>query len=169
MIMYTPFSKDWLLAEGFEGFVTFQELLDKTASPPERAGVYMIYYNGPATPVFVAKGTGGFFKRENPDVDVSILSDNWVPGAEVLYVGKAGGKAARATLKSRLKQYLDFGCGKAVGHRGGKYIWQLENPYSLVVCWRIARPDEVPGLTEKQYIALFISVYRKMPFANRTQ
>lgn len=167
--MYTPFSKDWLQAEGFEGFVTFQDLLDKRASPPESAGVYMIYYNGPATPVFAATEDGGFLKKIYPDLDVSLLRENWVPDAAVLYIGKAGGKGAKATLNSRLMQYLDYGCGKSAGHRGGKYIWQLENPYALCVCWRVVRPDEMPGQVALNYIALFISVYRKMPFANRKQ
>jgi hypothetical protein len=86
-----------------------------------------------------------------------------VDGALVLNIGKAG--PGKATLRSRLKQYIRFGQGEAVGHRGGRYIWQLAHSDDLLVCWKVT-PDDVPRTVEKMLIEEFETVYGRPPFAN---
>ena len=61
---------------------------------------------------FLLVGSGGPFKGKNPNVDTAVLRQNWVPGAQVVYIGKAGDPGKAATLRSRLWQYLRFGAGQ---------------------------------------------------------
>jgi hypothetical protein len=82
-----------------------------------------------------------------------------------MYIGKAGGEASNATIKSRLKQYFGFGQGKNVGHWGGRLIWQLASSKSLIVCWKTL-PNDDPRLFETQLIRNFVSEFKNRPFAN---
>ncbi|MBA4055428.1 MAG: hypothetical protein C0490_12000, partial [Marivirga sp.] len=66
------------------------------------------------------------------------------------YIGKAGGANSSATL-----------------HYGGRYVWQLEKPRELVVCWK-PTPNEDPRTLEKQLISEFVTQFAKRPFANLT-
>ena len=125
----------------------------------------MVLYLDSMVPVFLAEGTGGYFKGRNPNVPVDVLECNWVQGTPVTYIGKAGGSTSNATLRSRVRQYLRFGQGNNVGHWGGRYIWQLENTDNLAVCWKFVT-DEEPREIESRLIQMFISDFGKRPFAN---
>lgn len=114
---------------------------------------------------FIEIGTGGAFKGRNPNVLIDVLRDNWVEKTPIIYIGKAGGEGSRATLRSRLKQYFRFGQGEAVGHWGGRYIWQLKNAQDIIVCWKEMSKEE-PRTFEKQLIATFVKQFGKRPFAN---
>jgi len=46
-----------------------------------------------------------------------------------MYVGKAAGQKG---LKGRLRQLIDFGFGKCIGHRGGRLLWHLEDSENFV-------------------------------------
>ena len=83
----------------------------------------------------------------------------------MIYIGKAGGSNSRATLHSRLKQYMRFGEGEPVGHWGGRLIWQLENHRELTVCYKTLANSE-PREEEKKLILEFESIHGKIPFAN---
>ena len=88
----------------------------------------------------------------------------WIENTAVLYIGKAG-PGRTATLKSRLQAYIQFGQGRPVGHRGGRYIWQLLHSCDLVVCWK-ATGSLSPRDVEKELIREFEVRYRELPFAN---
>lgn len=77
----------------------------------------------------------------------------------MIYIGKA------AVLRDRLRGYMRFGEGKPAPHWGGRYIWQLADAKSLLVCWK-ATPDEAPRLVERRLIQEFCAQYGKRPFAN---
>jgi hypothetical protein len=68
-------------------------------------------------PTVVGSSRAGWFKDKNPSVPVDEMRSAWVPGAEVLYIGKAG------DLRRRLHEYRCQGAGQRVGHWGGCYIW----------------------------------------------
>ena len=99
------------------------------------------------------------------DLFDSVLKNNLVEDTLVVYIGKAGGSNSRATLHSRLKQYMRFGEGKPVGHWGGRLIWQLENHRELTVCYKTLANSE-PREEEKKLILEFESIHGKIPFAN---
>lgn len=59
---------------------------------------------------------------------------------------------------------IRFGSGEAVGHWGGRYIWQLEDADQLLFCWKAYADAEQ---LEKALIAAFKKCHDgKRPFAN---
>ena len=156
---------DELKLLGFEGFLSIKELISNSSILPKERGVYCIINPAGFNNEFIEKGCGGNFKSKNPNVSISELNENWVKDAFVVYIGKAGGTNKKATLRSRLKQYLNFGQGKPVGHWGGRLIWQLKYSSALIVCWK-ALPNQEPREYEAELIRLFVTKFGKRPFAN---
>ena len=149
--------------DGFQGFVTINELRNNINIVPTYGGVYVVLRIKESKPVFLDKGTGGFFKKKDPNVSISKLEAKWIDDTHIVYIGKAKGSATRS-LKIRLKEYMRFGQGESVAHRGGRYIWQLEDADDLIVCWK--RIDSDAEQAEKQMILAFKEKYGKYPFAN---
>lgn len=150
---------------GFEGFTPICTLLKNENPIPKVKGVYIILYPFENKPKFKSIGSGGHFKGKNPNVATEILENNWIKDEPIIYIGKAGSISGSATLHSRLKQYLNFGKGKPVGHWGGRYIWQLDLPEDLVICWK-PTPDHDPSIIENYLIQKFKEGYNQRPFAN---
>lgn len=145
--------------EGFEGFIPVSILRDDTSVLPEGVGVYVVIRDSKTAPRFLEKGTGGLFKGKNPNVSIAELSDNYVADSQTVYIGKA------TSLRSRVRQLLRFGAGAAVGHWGGRYLWQLADSDDLLVAWK-PTPGCVPEIIESQMIRDFVSLHGKRPFAN---
>lgn len=150
---------------GFEGFVPVSDLMrSKCCEVPEVPGVYCVLRPNATPPRFLNQSSGGHFKGKDPTVTVHLLERKWVNSAVVLNIGKAGGKG-EATLKSRINQYMLFGQGKPVGHKGGRYIWQLHDSQDLILCWK-PTPGSMPRDVEKVLIREFEEAYQGLPFAN---
>lgn len=162
------FSRQGLETSGFTGFVRVADLKMPGGCNviPKQMGVYVVVCEIAEKPAFFEKSIGGYFKGNDPTLPVEELELNWVSTACVIYIGKAGGLASAATLRSRLKQYMDFGCGKPVGHRGGRMIWQLADCDELLVAWKPLSGEE-PVVVEQCMIDKFVSIYGAFPFANR--
>jgi len=158
-------SIDSIKKEGFEGFLTIGSLMNNNSPIPRDKGIYMILYTETKMPDFVETGTGGFYKGIDPNVPVELLIQNWVENTPVLYIGKAGKGIGNTSLHSRLRQYFNFGRGKNIGHRGGRFIWQIKNWNDLVVCWKTT-PNDDPRDIEAAMIRNFYNQYTKRPFAN---
>lgn len=150
---------------GFTGFIPVCKLMKDPTIIPESKGVYMVLYIPDTVPVFLTRGTGGFFKGKDPNVPQSTLHENWVEGAKVIYIGKASGTSRYSTLKARIKNYLRFGQGKNASHWGGRLIWQLKDSNNLLICWKVLI-DEDSRNVEKELILDFKNIYNKRPFAN---
>ena len=145
--------------EGFKGFVRVEELMSNPKLPEDEKGVYVVLYTHDTRPDFMQVGTGGFFKDEDPNVSIEELEANWIDGEQIIYIGKA------TSLRDRLSQYMKFGIGKKIGHKGGRYVWQIKDSANLLVCWK--RTDEEPRDVEKKMIAEFkLSHKGRRPFAN---
>jgi hypothetical protein len=156
-----------LKEHGFEGFETIGSMMDNSCkNVPCEQGIYFVL-NLDLTKDFLTESTGGWFKKRNPSVEQYILEQNWVDNTLILNMGKAGGSESSATLNSRLRQYMQFGRGKAVGHWGGRLIWQLSNSSDLTICWKIL-PNDEPRDIERAFIQDFYRVFGKRPFANLT-
>lgn len=160
-------SREILKTLGFEGFKSMGELMAGAKSLiPAQMGVYVVLRESDSEPHFLKEGTGGFFKRKNPNVSISKLQSNWVEGTSIVYIGKAGGTGSSSTLNKRLGQYLQFGQGGNVGHWGGRYIWQLQDSRDLIVCWKRLSSDE-PLEVERHMIEDFKAAHLgRRPFAN---
>jgi predicted RNase H-like HicB family nuclease len=163
MMQAVQFTHQGIGDAGFEGFVTFGELRgDAINDIPECGGVYVVLYEGEHRPNFLDASVGGWFKGKNPSVDKNLLVKKWVDGTNVVYIGKA---SSTVGLRKRLKQYRDFGDGRRVGHKGGRYIWQIEGCDDLIVAWKCATEVTAEQL-EAQLQNEFCDLYGQLPFAN---
>jgi hypothetical protein len=159
-----PFSRGSLASAGFTGWVRFADLEPALQDIPTAvAGIYIVLRERRAgPPAWVTPSPVGLTWRGDPSVSIEQLEANWVPGAKVVYIGKA--KSRR--LRSRLREFLRYGEGRGRRHAGGRLIWQLPDPWMLLVAWR-ALPAEANALVvEGELIAKFRTVYDKPPFAN---
>jgi hypothetical protein len=161
--MYQNLSK--IEEQGFIGFKTVHQLWSDHSAIPNEKGIYLVITPDPAKNLFLNQGVGGFHKNRNPNIDLNRLGQRWVSDSLVLYIGQAGGNGSSSTLKKRLKQYLDFGKGKPVGHYGGRFIWQLANHPDLIIAWKNIEGKDTRD-EEKRYIHEFESFYGVLPFSN---
>ncbi len=166
------FKKASLNKYGFRGFVSIGHLKEDLSIVPKTKGVYIVFRErlGIKLKDFLPKSTGGPFKGKDPTLDPKTLKLAWVDNAHVLYIGKAGGsrkngKLYKSTLFSRIKQYMQFGKGKAVGHWGGRAIWQLKDQNELLIAWKELIVEE-PLEVEASLIKKFEKKFKKRPFAN---
>lgn len=155
-------SVDELRKNGFDGFLTIDALWDNFERISPAKGVYLVLFPLGKKPTFTEKSTGGRFKGKDPNVPIENLKDSWVYNTTVLYVGQTKSKRG---LKGRIRDYLMFGKGEPIGHRGGRYIWQIKDKGDLMICWK-ALPDVDPRGVEKGLISAFEKKYDKLPFAN---
>ena len=58
--------KQELAEAGFSGFVTMGRLMADISVVPARPGVYVVMRQDDGKPAFLSRGTGGFFKGEDP-------------------------------------------------------------------------------------------------------
>lgn len=159
-------TREQLQRRGFAGWVPWTSCPAALAViPPEAGGVYVVLRPDPtAPPTFLEHSTAGAFRRD-PSVALDALLANWVADAAVVYIGKAD----HGRLRARLREYVSYGRGANVGHRGGRLIWQLAGAQDLVIAWRIVEPCVVPKKVEDAMIIAFALAYGQPPFANDPQ
>ena len=149
---------------GFEGFLPVGSLrATRLAEVPQAPGVYLILVPDGTAPTFLARSPAGHSKGRNPTVTDAALRRAWVPGARAIYIGKAA-----TSLRIRLRAYLAHGAGRAAGHWGGRFIWQLTGADALLVAWR-EESDRPARIVERELIARFEEDYGRLPFANRVR
>jgi hypothetical protein len=147
--------------QGFSGFLTPPILNQSAFHPiPEQPGIYLVVRDPSRPPEFTAQSQGGHFKGRDPTVPIATLEANWVPGSAVLYIGKAS-----VSLRRRLGRYLKFGAGHPVGHKGGRFIWQLADCDQLLFCWQPTGSLSA-GKEESRLLQDFEEQYGCLPFAN---
>lgn len=157
------FTKQWLEAQGFEGFVTVAELRRRgVRSIPSVPGVYVVLTTS-GSAVFLDENPGGRFKQRDPTVSLALLKDKWIDGSDVVYIGKGN------DLRRRVKQFIDFGAGRPVGHWGGRYTWQLPESDELVIAWKQAPEGTEARDPETELLGSFADAFGALPFANLTR
>lgn len=158
------FTRAALEAVGFRGFVTIDDLRKgRIDDVPREPGVYVVMRDKDDPPTFLQESPAGWFKRKNPTADIPTLKAAWVPRAHTLYIGMT---SQRDGLRARLKDLIDFGAGQAVGHWGGRYLWQVAGSSDFVVAWRESSPGVNPLDEEKELLRRFRETYGRLPFAN---
>jgi hypothetical protein len=149
----------------FEGFQTVAYYRENLHQIPKLPGVYVLARVKKEGPQFLAIGSGGHFKDREPNVSLNELGANWVEGASVVYIGKAGSRTGSATLRDRIDQLLKFGEGRKIGHWGGRLLWQLADHEELLLGWMVIS-DRKPSDVESELINEFKSHFGCRPFAN---
>jgi hypothetical protein len=142
---------------GFEGFVRIRALQRGCPTVPALPGIYVVIRVSSEDPDFLETSVGGPFKGQDPTVSTERLREKWVPGAHILYVGRGG------NLRKRLDLLARFSRGEAVGHWGGRFLWQLADHDELLVSW--LTPTDQAG-QEAELIEEFAAAYGALPFAN---
>ena len=167
-----PTNRQSLKQDGFTGFRPI-EALDINRIP-QKPGIFAVLLpeipgHGSARPSFLAKSTAGIFKKKDPSLKADALDAEWVDGADVLYVGKAGpGSKGNRGLRRQIQEFVDFGRGKPPGHWDGRLVWQLAGANKLVIAWK-ELPVEQLAAAEAGYHAAFVEEYGRLPFANLVQ
>lgn len=156
-----------LEAAGYEGFVTFGELRQHGA--PTKPGIYIVLRPESVDPSFLSTSPAG--KHKDFSEQIERLEQNWIRGAEVVYIGLATHGSRRDGIHRRLKQFRRTGAGTADNHGGGVWIFQLADADNLLVCWRLAddESDAYVEALEHHLIADFTEreEHGRWPFANR--
>lgn len=152
---------------GFWGFDTVKFLLeDRFYNVPRLAGVYLAVWDV-GDPTILEESPATHLKGRDPTISADTLYERWIDGTVVLYIGKAGGPGLKATLQSRINQFLSFGQGVHAPHWGGRCIWQLLDSELARICWKTT-PEGYPArYLEAQLIQRFQCDYPgRRPFAN---
>lgn len=147
--------------QGFEGFQKISEMVtDNCGRVPARPGIYIIFSPDRDMPQFCASFKE-FAADPVPARDITELETNWIKGTGIIYIGKA------TNLHNRLKAYMKWGKGKksALGHNGGRDIWQLQNVGEMLVAWHVEDKEE-PKVVENKLLVAFREQFQKYPFAN---
>jgi hypothetical protein len=162
-----PITKESLKQDGFTGFRPLADL--DINRIPQKPGIFAVLRPEGFQPQFLAKSTAGIFKKKDPTLKAEALGAEWVDGADVLYVGKAGpGSKGNRGLRRQIQEFVDFGRGRPPGHWDGRLIWQLAAAGSLVVAWK-ELPVEQLSAAEAGYHAAFREEFGRLPFANLVQ
>jgi hypothetical protein len=159
MIDCGRFTKSDLTRAGFEGFGAVGLLrATRCRDLPAMPGVYCVLRSGSSVPAFLAVTTGGRFKGRDTTLPVELLTPRWIAGSAVVYIGKA------SSLRTRVRQLVDYGGGKPVGHQGGYPLWQLPDSDALSVAWLAC--DDFTAV-ENHLLTSFAATHRgRLPYAN---
>ncbi|MET1020584.1 MAG: hypothetical protein ABWX69_00080 [Arthrobacter sp.] len=159
-----PISKQSLKQDGFTGFRPIGDL--EINRIPQKPGIFAVLLPEGFRPQFLGKSTAGIFKKRDPTLRAGALAVEWVDGADILYVGKAGpGSRGNRGLRRQIQEYVDFGKGKPPGHWDGRLVWQLGASGSLVIAWKELPPERL-NAAEAGYHAAFVEEFGRLPFAN---
>jgi hypothetical protein len=162
-----PITKESLKQDGFTGFRPLADL--DINRIPQKPGIFVVLRPEGFQPQFLAKSTAGIFKKKDPTLKAEALDAEWVDGADVLYVGKAGpGSKGNRGLRRQIQEFVHFGKGKPPGHWDGRLIWQLAAAGSLIVAWK-ELPVEQLNVAEAGYHAAFREEFGQLPYANLVQ
>jgi hypothetical protein len=152
------FTIDHLRDLGFAGFVPLAGLGKAGRSLPAEPGVYVVLCDPTSTHGYLERSVGGSFKGQDGTVDVPTLIDAWVPGPDCLYIGQT-----TTSVRSRVASLVAYGRGAPVGHRGGRFLWQLQEHGELLIAWLV---DGNPIRAERELLDAFETRYGRLPFAN---
>lgn len=167
-----PTNRQSLKQDGLTGFRAVADL--DINRVPQKPGIFAVLLpDGRAPegyrPQFLARSTAGVFKKKDPTLKADALEAEWVDGADVLYVGRAGpGSKGNRGLRRQIQEYVDFGKGKPPGHWDGRLVWQLAAANQLVIAWKELPVEQLAG-AEAGYHAAFVAEYGRLPFANLVQ
>lgn len=161
------FLKEEVDSLSLEGMTYVKNLKESRDYIPDKPGVYVVLGNYTETPEFRLKGSGpefhvkkGVIKAMNYTVEQ--LERKWVEDTWIMYIGKTDN-----SLRRRISEYIRFGVGEDVAHRGGRAIWQLPDSDHLVIGWKVVEGIGKAAKTEEDLLKGFKNRHNGLlPFAN---
>jgi hypothetical protein len=149
---------EMLQRRGFVGFSRARDLfLNRCASVPAVPGVYVVLRTAAGAPEILATSKGGLFKGKDPTVPTQTIRERLIEDTPTLYIGKGD------QLQRRIRQLLDFGNGRPVGHYGGRLLWQLADSDDYLIAWKAA---PAPRSAESELLEEFVTEFGSLPLAN---
>ena len=164
IINITSWDIEGLTEAGFEGFVPIGELMKDFSQIPFWEGVFMVL-NTSGEPEFLETGTGGIFLNYDPNEDVEVLKEKWIPEASVIFIGSTDLFRSNHALVDAIKWFVTFGQGIGTHNLRGRQIWQIKHSKELLICWRRVREGD-PEEIKEDLIDDFFDTYEQLPFAN---
>ena len=147
-----------LQMQGFESCASL--LAGGLISVPREPGIYAVTWDGLEEPAFLEASRGGHFKDVDPTVAVDVLRSAWISDEPVLYIGKAN------ILQRRIRELCAYAAGRPVGHRDGRYLWQIEQCDEFLVSW-CPTPDQNARDVEIELLRDFADNHGgRYPYAN---
>jgi hypothetical protein len=151
------FDQQHLSQLGFVGFERLSALPKGCGHLPASPGIYAVLAYPPARHGFLERSVGGRFKGRDGTVPIDALVARWIDDAGLLYVGRSN------SLRRRVDELARYGRGEPIGHRGGRYLWQLAEHDELRVAWH-GIVDSVQA--EREFLDDFEAQFGQLPFAN---
>jgi hypothetical protein len=147
-----------LQMQGFESCASL--LAGGLMSVSREPGIYAVTWDAVEEPRFLDASRGGHFKGVDPTVAVEVLRSAWIDDEAVLYIGKAN------VLQRRIRELCAYAAGRPVGHRAGRYLWQVDQSDEFLVSW-CATPDQNARDIEIELLRDFAANHGgRLPYAN---
>ena len=153
----STFSQQHLIELGFRGFERLRSLPRGCAHLPAGSGIYVVVADPSAMHGFLERSVGGRFKRRDGTVAIQALVDRWRDDIGTLYIGRS------QNVRRRVDEFARYGRGEPIGHRGGRYLWQLAEHDHLRIGWRL---EADPARAESDLLDEFEAAFGCLPFAN---
>lgn len=142
---------------------TVKDLYQRIKELPDTCGIYIIVAPKDKKIEFISSSTAPETYKGNNLLYGSItLQEKFNNGdKEILYIGKT---TCREGLRKRLGNYIKYGYGHEVTHRGGRALWQIKNSGDLTVYYyECENASELKRKLLKEYK----NKYNVLPVANR--
>ena len=165
--MNENFLKEEFDSLNLDKMTTVENLKASCGFIPALPGVYVVLGNYSDIPEFLEKGTGPEFHVKSGvaqamNYPVEELERKWVDDTWIVYIGKTD-----SSLRKRISDYIKFGVGMDVAHRGGRAIWQLPDSDKLIIGWKVIEGPGKAAQAEAELLNEFKKRHHnQLPFAN---
>lgn len=160
--------------ENIKGGIKVGDFYKNLNNIPESYGIYFVVFDKSKT-INITKNceihkiknvvTNADKTRYSKD-SLNAKLDLYKKDSNILYIGKAEVKSGG--LRKRLKQYIDTYKNKHGRHNGGKAVWQLNDPDSLIIYYIEEKflGDSRSSAIESRLLVEFLGIYNTYPLAN---
>lgn len=132
--------------------------LDLSSAP----GIYVVRWVKSESPVFLSDAGEAAYATTKPQQCLESKWDriNQNSTTDIIYIGKGD------SLKKRIRLLVMFGVGRRRNHKGGEWMWQIENIDSSELVSQTCPLGKQVGF-ENALLERFIKEHGDVPLANR--
>lgn len=164
------FTIDDLKSAGFVGFVPLRSFLKPMVmgQAADAEGVYVVARESLVRPTFLED----IHRKPRPKIYTAAEAEaEWIEGSQTLYIGKGPLRKPRGSRRQGVAQRINemraHGHSGGANHYGGKLIWQIDDPDSLLIAWKVLL-DGTADAAESALIHAFMDLdeFGRAPYAN---